>query len=82
MPDAMYALRIKEVDLGLLTLLNNGVTPEVTKTERWLLFKIFEDGFVIHSQILTKRELFKDFDIKGQTGHSPMILRMKRCVNE
>ena len=79
----LYAMRAKKVDLALMTLLNNGVAPEIPKKgEQWFLVNIAEDGSSTTTQVLTKRELFKDFDIKGQAGHSPFIMRMKRIFNE
>ena len=64
----LYALKIRNSDLELITLLNSGVTPEVPKTPTYFVFDATWNSDV-PNQIMTERELLKTHDLKSNGPH-------------
>jgi len=71
----LYALKVRKSDLELITLLNNGYTPEVKKTETYFIFEIEDGGKTIRTKVVTKREMLQNYDIYKT---SPLLLRLKK----
>ena len=74
---AVYALRVRRPDIGLLTMLNDGHVPppETLKKESYLIFEIDESGRNVTSEIMTKREMFQTHDLYAR---SPQLLHLKK----
>ena len=71
----LYALQIRKSDLALLTLLNNGVTPQVEKQKTFLVFDATWNSD-IPNRIVTERELSRDFPtIKT---HGPFLVKFNK----
>lgn len=71
---ALYAIEIKKADLALITLLNDGVAPEI-KRDTYLVFEITEDAREITTNIVTKREFDQTYEIGAR---SPFVVRLKK----
>lgn len=69
-----YALEVRSSDLALLTFLNDGISPRVTRTTTYLVFTVAPGGEAITTKVVTYRELITEYDI---AGCSPLVLRMK-----
>lgn len=72
----LYALEVRKVDLELIALLNEGVTPEVEKSPTYFIFDSKWNSDV-PNQIVTKREFYQNYEISGRP-QSPMVLRLKK----
>jgi hypothetical protein len=70
----LYALKIRKSDLALITLLNNGVTPEVEKTKTYFLFDATWNTDYV-PQIITERTFLQTCDIMKI---SPLLLSIKQ----
>lgn len=73
---ALYAMRVKKADLGLITLLNDGLTPVVENSKKsWFLFEIDNEGKNIWTDIVSERTLGQHYDVLSS---SPFVVRLKR----
>ena len=64
----MYAMKIRKSNLDILTMLNEGVTPEIEKTTTYLIIRTDAPN-----DIVTERELHTLYDISMQT---PLLLKL------
>lgn len=71
---AQYAIKIRKSDLDLLTLLNNGVTPEIESTTTYLIIDS-DPVNAVPNEIVTEREFLQRFNISSR---SPLLLRLKQ----
>jgi hypothetical protein len=74
---AVYALKVRKSDLGLLTMLNDGLVPPplTFKQDVYLVFKVDKSGKNVTTTFMTKREMYQTYDI---SGWSPLMLRLKK----
>lgn len=74
---AVYALRIRKSDIGLITMLNDGHVPPPStfKRETYLLFEIDDTGKHVTTQFASKRPLFETHDINMRGPH---LLSLKK----
>ena len=70
----LYTLKVRKTDLALITLLNSGVPPKVEKKETYFVFDATRNSDFV-PQILTKREMYNTYTIKGT---SPLLLALKK----
>jgi len=70
----LYALKIRNSDLELITLLNSGVTPEVEKKTYFIFDATWNSD--VPNQIMTERELLTTYDLKKSYG--PHLLALKK----
>ena len=74
---AVYALRVRKPDLGLLTLLGDGFvpSPEALKKEHYFIFEVSDDGREITTDVMTKRQMCQTYDLYAR---SPQLLHLKK----
>ena len=68
----MYALKIRKSDLGILTLLNNGVTPTVEKKTTYLI--VNPDGA---SVIVDEKQFDNQFASRISTA-GPLLMKLNK----
>ena len=71
----LYALEIREHDLELLTMLNDGVTPPVEKRTTYLILDVEPNS--VSTKIVKERELLQNYDISGRP-RTPVFLRLRK----
>jgi hypothetical protein len=69
-----YALEVAKTDLPLLRFLNDGSFPKTPTGKYYLVFGVSRDGKEITTQILTKSEMFKRYDMANT---SPFLIALK-----
>jgi hypothetical protein len=56
-----YGILINEENLDLITYLNDGVQPKITKDERYFIFRVSNGGTAIESRMIRKEDtLYND----------------------
>lgn len=75
---ALYAMRVKKADLGLITLLNDGLTPLVENSKKsWFIFEIDDEGRNIWTDIVSEKTLGQHYDVLST---SPFVVRLKKVT--
>lgn len=70
----LYAIQIQKSHLELITLLNQGVTPQIEKKKTYFIFDATWNSDV-PSEIVTEREFHDRFEISSR---SPLLLSLKK----
>lgn len=69
----MYALKLRKTDLPLLTILNDGIAPEIPKTPHFLIVTPGES-----SEIVSEKVFIAEYASRLSAATSPALLKINK----